>query len=87
MTKCFFFSDYEKAIELFEKTQEKVGAIILKKETLVELLSVLLELNNQQSSSLNILRILFIRFSNSSAEAGVFSCFSNLCARILAGDC
>ena len=50
MTKCFFFffSDYEKAIELFEKTQEKVGAIILKKETLVELLSLLLELNNQQ---------------------------------------
>lgn len=48
MTKCFFSSDYEKAIELFEKTQEKVGVIILKKETLVELLSLLLELNNQQ---------------------------------------
>ena len=44
----FFFSDYEKAIELFEKTQEKVGAIILKKETLVELLSLLLELTTNK---------------------------------------
>ena len=33
----FFFSDYDKAIELFKKTQEKVSAIILKKEIAVEL--------------------------------------------------